>query len=89
MKKPFFINFFIIILFLVVSCDGNSKNKLLEDEINPSIAVENSSEIITKVTPESENFNEDVKQKKDLDNEDQLDLSMDDTVMKSNEIILK
>ena len=89
MKNTIFINFLIIILLLIVSCDDNSKNQLLEDEINPSIAVENSSEIITKVTPKSENLNEDFKQKKDLDNEDQIDLSMDDTVMKSNDIILK
>ena len=56
MKNTIFINFLIIILLLIVSCDDNSKNQLSEDEINPSIAVENSSEIITKVTPKSENF---------------------------------
>ena len=54
MKNTIFINFLIIILLLIVSCDDNSKNQLLEDEINPSIAVENSSEIITKVKPKSE-----------------------------------
>ena len=41
MKNTIFINFLIIILLLIVSCDDNSKNQLLEDEINPSIAVEN------------------------------------------------
>ena len=66
MKKPIFIYFFIII-FLVASCEDNSKNQLLEDEINTSISVENPSEIITIITPESEVLNDDNEQKNDLD----------------------